>query len=87
MLGWWRDLLLVKEGCSQFITNVDQEAALRARAGDYPLAQIKGFIESIGKAKEQLEQNANPRLVLEVLMLSIPQGGTRKEVGELLAMG
>jgi len=73
-LDFWRDLLLVKVGCSDAITNVDLEARLVEMARGYSLAQIKAFIRSIQAAGEQLRQNANPRLVLEVLMLSIPEG-------------
>ena len=72
-LDFWRDLLLVKVGCSDAITNVDLEARLVEMARGYSLAQIKAFIRSIQAAGEQLRQNANPRLVLEVLMLSIPE--------------
>jgi DNA polymerase-3 subunit delta' len=70
-LEWWRDLFLVKEGCAQFIINVDQEVALHQQAADYGLAEIRQSIEAVREALGQLEQNANPRLVLEVLMLSI----------------
>ena len=72
-LDFWRDLLLVKVGCSDAISNVDLEARLVEMARGYSLAQIKAFIRSIQAAGEQLRQNANPRLVLEVLMLSIPE--------------
>ncbi len=73
-LEWWRDLLLVKEGCAEFITNVDQEVTLRQQSEYYSLTEIRHFIEAVRAASGQLEQNANPRLVLEVLMLSIPNG-------------
>jgi hypothetical protein len=42
-------------------------------AGGLSLAQIRAFIHSIQTAGEQLRQNANSRLVLEVLMLDIPE--------------
>ncbi|MFC1993647.1 DNA polymerase III subunit delta' C-terminal domain-containing protein [Chloroflexota bacterium] len=71
-IGWWRDLLLSKKGCNEFITNVDEEAMLHRQAKDYTLTDIRSFIESIYVALKQLEQNANPRLVLEVLMLRLP---------------
>jgi len=71
-LDWWRDLLLVKVGCNEAITNVDLETTLIDSARGYKLAQIKAFINSIQAAGEQLRQNANPQLVLEVLMLSMP---------------
>ena len=73
-LEWWRDLMLVKVGCSDRITNVDFEAVLLKMTKGYSLAQIRSFLDSIREAGEQLRQNANPRLVLEVLMLSIPGG-------------
>ena len=75
-LDWWRDLLLVKIGCNEAITNVDLEATLIDSAKSYKLTQIRAFINSIQAAGEQLRQNANPQLVLEVLMFSIPR---RKE--------
>ena len=74
-LEWWRDLLLVKAGCRDVITNVDLEAILVDMARGYSLAQVKSVIDSIQAAGEQLRQNANPRLVLEVLMLSLPGRG------------
>ena len=76
-LDYWRDLLLVKVGCSDNITNIDRLATLNEMAEGWGLAQIKAFIEGIQAAGEQLRQNANPRLVLEVLMLDMP----RKERG------
>jgi DNA polymerase-3 subunit delta' len=71
-LDWWRDLLLVKLGSAGTITNIDHEAELVEMGQDYSLSQIRAFIGSIQAAAEHLEQNANPRLALEVLMLSIP---------------
>jgi len=72
-LDWWRDLLLVKVGCGDAITNIDMAATLKEMAGHYSLEQIRGFIDSLQSAKEQLGQNANSRLALEVLMLKIPE--------------
>ena len=74
-LIWWRDLLLVKTGCQDAIANVDIETVFVDQARGYSLAQIKAVIESIQAAGEQLEQNANPQLALEVLMLNIPRKG------------
>ncbi len=74
-LDWWRDLLLVKVGCSSDITNTDRLATLIDISRGYGLAQIKAFISSIRAAGEQLRQNVNPQLVLEVLMLDIPEAG------------
>jgi len=73
-VDWWHDLLLVKVGCGDIITNVDLEDRLIDSARGYGLAQIRAVINGIQAAGEQLGQNANPRLVLEVLMLGIPKG-------------
>jgi len=71
-LEWWRDLLLVKAGCTELITNVDREDFLVQYSEGYSLSEVRGSMEAIREAWGQLAQNANARLVLEVLMLSIP---------------
>lgn len=73
-LDFWHDLLLVKIGLSEAITNVNLDDKLPSWAGDFSLSEIKAFLESIGAAQKQLQLNANPRLVLEVLMLDMPAG-------------
>lgn len=72
-LDWWRDLLLVKVGCRDAVTNIDQLAGLEARARGYSLAQIRSVMSGLQAAGEQLRQNAHPRLVLEMVMLEIPR--------------
>ncbi|MFC2020962.1 ATP-binding protein [Chloroflexota bacterium] len=74
-LEWWRDLLMVKVGSVDNITNIDRLDSLSDMANGFSLAQIRAFIQSIRVASEQLKQNANSRLVLEVLMLDIPETG------------
>ncbi len=73
-LDFWRDLLLVKVGFGEAVTNVDLEAKLADFARGFSLAQIRAVISSLLSAGDELKQNANPRLVLEVLMLGIPRG-------------
>lgn len=74
-MSWWRDLLLISGGCKNSITNVDLEDTLLQEASCYCLPGIKAFIDHLFQAIEALDRNANPRLVLEALMLKIP---TRK---------
>jgi DNA polymerase-3 subunit delta' len=74
-LDYWRDLLLVKLGSEETITNIDRKEELREMAGGYQPGQIKDCIESIRRTGEQLRQNVNTRLALEVLMLDIPIKG------------
>jgi DNA polymerase-3 subunit delta' len=71
-LDYWRDLMLVKAGNDDMITNIDRKDELAGIAGSFRLAQIQAFIESIRSAALQLRQNVNPRLALEVLMLDMP---------------
>lgn len=71
-LRWWRDLLLIKEGASEFLYNSDWINVLEDRASKISTAQIASFIRAIQSAIDALEHNANARLALEVLMLSVP---------------
>ncbi len=75
-VNWWHDLLLVKGENGEFITNIDQESVLLLQAKSYTMRQIKESISHLHAVSEQLEQNVNPRLALEVLMLNMPIGDT-----------
>jgi DNA polymerase-3 subunit delta' len=75
-LDYWRDLMLVKLGCIEMITNIDRKDELIKMAGSYRLSRIRDFIRRIESAAEQLKQNVNTRLALEVLMLDIPEEET-----------
>jgi DNA polymerase-3 subunit delta' len=71
-LDWWHDLLLIKLGSPKSITNIDFAATLIETAAKYDLIKIRTFISHIQEAALQLNMNASPRLVLEVLMLYVP---------------
>ena len=75
LLDWWHDLLLVRTGNAEGITNVDREDALRQISASYTVAKIRRFIKSIQSVQEQLRQNVNPQLAMEVLMLNVPENG------------
>jgi len=78
-LDYWRDVLLVKLGSEETVTNIDRRQELIETAGGYRITQIKEFIESIRRTAEMLKQNVNARLALEVMMLDIPiKGGGAK---------
>jgi len=49
------------------------------KAKGHSLASIQAFIKNIQAAGEQLRQNANPRLVLEILMLNLPEAVRKSE--------
>ena len=82
-LDWWRDLLLVTAGSSDMVYNIDRLDTLEKMTGDYDLRQIRKYVGSIQAAFRQLAQNANPQLVLEVLMLEIPEQDSRAGSGLL----
>lgn len=69
---WWRDVLLAAAGCQEAITNVDLADILRAEAGRYDARQVASFLRSLAAARRRLEENVNPRLALEVLLLDLP---------------
>jgi DNA polymerase-3 subunit delta' len=72
-LDFWRDLMLVKLGRDDMITNSDRQDDLIKMARNYSLSRIRDFIKSIESAAAQLNQNVNARLALEVLMLDLPR--------------
>jgi DNA polymerase-3 subunit delta' len=72
-IGWWRDLMLLKGGCEEPITNIDYKDTLEKQAGDLTLGETNDFIANLRMAKEQVNKNINPRLLLEWLMLNIPE--------------
>jgi DNA polymerase-3 subunit delta' len=71
-LDLWRDLLLSKLELRQYIINMDIESILSEIVDGFSLRQIRDFIDDLAKAGQQLRLNANPRLVLEVMMLDMP---------------
>ena len=70
---YWRDMMLVKIGCEDMITNIDRKDELTKMAGNHSLSRIRDFIKSVESASAQLNQNVNARLALEVLMLDLPK--------------
>jgi DNA polymerase III subunit delta' len=70
-LDWWHDLMLVKAGSPDKITNIDYEKEISRIAEGYTLGEIRLFIKKLQEAMAQLKYNASPRLVLEVLMFNI----------------
>ena len=72
-LRWWRDLMLIKEGVQEFVTNNDQLTELNLQATQLNPGRIVQVIKSLTHTIEALEHNANPRLTLEALMVGLPR--------------
>jgi len=73
-LGWWRDLLLVRCSCPDAVLNVDRRAQLEQQATRFALSQILATIRELQATSTRLEQNVNPRLAMEILLLRLPVG-------------
>jgi DNA polymerase III subunit delta' len=69
---WWRDVVLAAVGVARLnATGAAREQAERmGRAVGASAAEV--FLRRLVAARQQLEQNANPRLTLEVLALDMP---------------
>ena len=69
----WRDLLLLQSGGQTKILNLDWHDHLLHVATQGNLMQAKGMVEKLRTALINLDYNVNPRLNLEVLLLSMPR--------------
>ena len=72
---WWRDMLVLKEGLDDRVTNSSRTAALRSMADPLSTDQIASAVAALLATVENLGRNANPRLALEGLMLDLPRPG------------
>lgn len=79
--SWWRDLLLVGEGCEDLIANSDRLFVLRQASRTVPPAAAVRALEALCSCRRRLEDNANARLALEVLVLRLPSAVRHEEVG------
>ena len=68
-----RDLLLASNGQESYLTNQDHAADITTLAKKLTGQQLVDFLNSVDHSLEILESNANLRLLLENLLLSIPQ--------------
>ena len=71
-LQWWRDVLVLKEGVPELVVNQDRQEALERLVQRFRSREIAAVVQEVLATLERLEQNANPRLSLEVLMLALP---------------
>lgn len=72
-LQWWRDVLMIKEGVPELVTNVSRMDTLQLTAKALSSAQVAGALRAIQETSVYLERNVNAQLVLEELMLVLPR--------------
>jgi DNA polymerase III subunit delta' len=68
-LGLWRDLLLIRSGCDEFMLNVDYADQLRPLAARFSLAWLREATTATSDALRWLDENVAPRLALEAMVL------------------
>ncbi|NLV74230.1 MAG: DNA polymerase III subunit delta' [Chloroflexi bacterium] len=67
---WWRDVLLTATGHEALVMNVGQTTALRQNARLSGEAGAAQAYRAVSDALIMIDQNVNPRLALEALMLA-----------------
>jgi len=69
---WWRDLFLVGQGCTDLVVNRDQVEALESAGRRISPASALAFLYALRATQERLQEQVNPRLALEELLLQLP---------------
>ncbi|MQF64505.1 DNA polymerase III subunit delta' [SAR202 cluster bacterium AC-409-J13_OGT_754m] len=72
-LGVWRDIMLIKNASVNLITNTDYTDILKSKSMKYSSEQILNTINRIQNSIESLDNNANPRLAIETIMIMMPR--------------
>ncbi len=70
--NWWRDVMLVANGCDDALTYVDRRSEMRGVAAQVALPVVHDFLRRIEQTREQFADNVNPQLALENLVLHLP---------------
>ena len=72
-MSWWHDILLLKSGAQVALCNMDRTESLHEQARQVTLSDAHRMVEQIGFVTHSLDQNANLRLAIEVLLLGWPR--------------
>ena len=71
-LRWWRDVLLILQGQTDEVVHVTWQETLERLASNVSPAEVVRWVHVITGTLDALDQNANARLALEVMMLEMP---------------
>jgi DNA polymerase III subunit delta' len=72
-LSYWRDALLLAHSTTTPIANRDRRHGLEQVARSVPIEDITRALNGVRRTMRYLDQNANTRLAVEVLMLDLPK--------------
>ena len=81
---WWRDVLLVQNGCEDAISNLDQLQAVERYASELAPESVRRHLETLKRIERYLHHTVNTRLALDTLLLDMPRpasAGTRSTMG------
>ncbi len=70
--GWWRDVLLLTSHSPVPLTNIDRQEELAQAATQHDVRSAQSALVALQTTQGQLARNANTRLALEVLLLTLP---------------
>ncbi len=75
---WWRDVLIVQAGAEDGVANVDRLPDLRRDAQRCGQSEVAAFVRAVKEGRRYLGENAQPRLVMETLLLEAPGEAPRR---------
>ncbi len=81
--AWWRDVMLIGRGCPDLAANLDLLPGLEEAAAECSPEVAEAAVRGCVAALQQLEQNVNPRLAVEVLLLGWARLRTFQAVGAI----
>ncbi len=71
-MSYWRDVMLQSAETSAPLENLDWAESIQRTSAWVGLSGARRFVERIQHTQACLDENVNPRLALEVLMLDLP---------------
>lgn len=72
-LGWWRDAMLVQQGCADLAASTDRVPAMQRLGRGLSTNALWQALVRTQQAREQIEANVNVRLAVEALLLDLPE--------------
>jgi DNA polymerase III subunit delta' len=72
-ISFWRDALIIATQANTPIIHNDYETVLRSLANEIPLSGIHAQLTRLEDGFDQLDKNANTRLLTEVMIMGLPQ--------------
>ena len=71
-LSYWRDVMLRTVGASAPVLNRDREDEIEDLSGKLDVIEASKTVKALERTITQIENNVNPRVAIEVLLLDLP---------------